>query len=248
MNRNKRLNDFANRSFRDVADQDYIAARLSYRAELREPFLWSSLQAFEKYLKAILLYNRVSSKGVGHNLVEALKRVESITKIKFAIPTEVRDFLLYLNDYGTNRYMEYSTHLCDHALMKLDGSIWYVRRYCFYMQDSYTTDTGELINNLPANILKAITKEHERVPHKYKIEGGLLEQILAKHSEAAQYLIYHNAYYWLTAKKKIKNYKSIILCTSATLSMYPEAFNELDSLVQLSKMVRDHYKKLNILP
>ena len=34
-----KLNDFAKRSFRDVADQDYIAARMSYRANLREPFL-----------------------------------------------------------------------------------------------------------------------------------------------------------------------------------------------------------------
>ena len=70
------LNDFAKRSFRDVADQDYIAARMSYRANLREPFLWSSLQALEKYFKAILLFNRESSKGVSHKLDEALKRVD----------------------------------------------------------------------------------------------------------------------------------------------------------------------------
>lgn len=43
------LNDFASKSFRNTADQDYIAARMSYRAGLLEPFLWSSFHAIEKY-------------------------------------------------------------------------------------------------------------------------------------------------------------------------------------------------------
>ncbi|MCA1796649.1 MAG: HEPN domain-containing protein [Geobacteraceae bacterium] len=58
------INDFATRSFRDVADQDYIAARLSYRHGLYPQFHWQSLQALEKYLKAILLYNREQAHGV----------------------------------------------------------------------------------------------------------------------------------------------------------------------------------------
>lgn len=53
------LNNFATRSFRDVADQDYVLARIAYRSELYAQFLWSGLQAIEKYLKAILLYNRI---------------------------------------------------------------------------------------------------------------------------------------------------------------------------------------------
>jgi len=60
------INDFANRSFRDHADQDYIMARIAYRKEFDQQFRWCSLQALEKYLKAILLYNRVSAKGIGH--------------------------------------------------------------------------------------------------------------------------------------------------------------------------------------
>lgn len=64
------MNDFATRSFRDIADQDYIAARLSYRYGLYSQFHWQSLQAIEKYLKAILLYNRTD---INHNLECALK-------------------------------------------------------------------------------------------------------------------------------------------------------------------------------
>lgn len=75
------INDFANRSFRDFADQDYIMARIAYRKEFDQQFLWCSLQAIEKYLKAILIYNRVSTKGVSHNLVKALSRVKNIPEL-----------------------------------------------------------------------------------------------------------------------------------------------------------------------
>lgn len=42
------LNDFATRCFRDVADGDYIAARLAWRAKLFPQFLSSAQQAPEK--------------------------------------------------------------------------------------------------------------------------------------------------------------------------------------------------------
>lgn len=47
------LNEYAVWSLRYTADQDYISARMSYRVDLLEPFLWSSLHAIEKYFKAI---------------------------------------------------------------------------------------------------------------------------------------------------------------------------------------------------
>jgi hypothetical protein len=37
-------------ALRDVADEDYIAARALYRIRLDRQFLWSALQAIEKYL------------------------------------------------------------------------------------------------------------------------------------------------------------------------------------------------------
>lgn len=47
------IDSFADRSFRDIADKDYIAGRLSYMNGLDTQFLWQSLQAIEKYFKAI---------------------------------------------------------------------------------------------------------------------------------------------------------------------------------------------------
>lgn len=44
--KDRELNHFAIRSFRDVADADYIAARLAYRGQLPVQFLWA--RAFSK--------------------------------------------------------------------------------------------------------------------------------------------------------------------------------------------------------
>jgi len=58
------LNTYAHECLMRMADQDYLAARICYRHNLIDQFLWSALQAVEKYLKAILLYNRASAKGL----------------------------------------------------------------------------------------------------------------------------------------------------------------------------------------
>ena len=75
----RRINDFAIRAFRDVADRDYLAARLACRADLIPQFLWSAQQAIEKYLKCILLLNRIQAKNVRHDINEALKLLEKLT-------------------------------------------------------------------------------------------------------------------------------------------------------------------------
>lgn len=67
----RHINSFATQSFRDQADRDYIVSRLACRYELFPQFLWSAHQAIEKYLKAILVYNRVKAKNVGHDLAFA---------------------------------------------------------------------------------------------------------------------------------------------------------------------------------
>ncbi|MBD5749812.1 HEPN domain-containing protein, partial [Citrobacter freundii] len=49
------LNNAAKRSFRDMADQDYLTARVCFKNNLPFQFLWMSQQAIEKYIKCILL-------------------------------------------------------------------------------------------------------------------------------------------------------------------------------------------------
>ena len=100
MNVDALLNDFALRCFRDSADQDYIAARMSYRAALIPQFHWSGLQAVEKYLKAILLLNRIEATSVNHDLNRALERAK---KLPFEIKLShlATEFIQHLDTFGT---------------------------------------------------------------------------------------------------------------------------------------------------
>jgi hypothetical protein len=116
--------------FRDVADKDYIAARLLFRHDLELQFLWSALQAVEKYLKAILLYNGRNARGLGHSLTRAFDRVCSIDDVPFQFPTELRAFLQHLENFGQNRYLVMPHYVRGDELLQLDRAVWHIRRYC----------------------------------------------------------------------------------------------------------------------
>src|SRR5215468_6849430 len=86
------VNDFALRSFRDMADGDYIAARMACRAALLPQFLWASQQAVEKYLKCILLLNRIDAREAYHDLGKALDRIDASGKLSLDLTRGTKEF------------------------------------------------------------------------------------------------------------------------------------------------------------
>ena len=68
------LDSFAIRTFRDMADGDYIMARSAYKNRLVPQFLTASHQAIEKYIKCILLLNRIKSRHINHSLARGLQK------------------------------------------------------------------------------------------------------------------------------------------------------------------------------
>jgi hypothetical protein len=124
------LNDFAIRCFRDTGDEDYICARMAFRAALVSPSLWSSQQAVEKYLKCILLLNRIKAPKVFHNLGKALGAIEASAKFALDLTTPTRKFIEYLDDCARFRYREISTVASGQNLVVLDRTVWELRRYC----------------------------------------------------------------------------------------------------------------------
>jgi hypothetical protein len=73
-----------------MADRGYVVARMAYRMRLPSQFMWSALQAIEKYLKCILVLNRVSSRSLGHDLGKALARAETRLPFKIALSGKSR--------------------------------------------------------------------------------------------------------------------------------------------------------------
>jgi HEPN domain-containing protein len=242
-NKEAYINDFVTRSFRDVADKDYIAARISHRYGLDQQFLWFAEQALEKYLKAILLYNRTCTKNLNHRLSDACKAVLAISDIPFDFPEDVTAFVDYLNTQGPNRYFEHPYYLMGEECLKLDRSVWHIRRYCYQMRHSIKKLDGTIVNLLPFEIKKVQHEFTLKKPHKYTLIGGYLETVLKDKSSTLQkQLVWKNFYYGTYKKKVIKNYTRRMTSAKPTHFLHPDAFEELDKLVRFSPVVRRHFK------
>ncbi len=226
------LNDFAIESFRKTADQDYIAARMSYKAGLVEPFLWSALHAIEKYLKAILLFNSVSAKKGGHDIEELLCRVKKIKNVDLGLPKNVENFIKYLNQYGENRYFEGCALLEQYALDNLDETIWYIRRCCHY--DSYP--------HLP----KIPPAQQVQNPKRCDM-SGFLEEVIKKELPAYPYLIWNNWFYGKEGqgldRETIRNTQTKCSESHSCLDFWGQQYFEiLNKYVCFSANTKTYYK------
>ena len=178
MNSEWLIDEFAIRSFRDRADEDYISARMSLRAALPTAFLWSSLQAVEKYLKCILLLNRIPCKDARHNLVSALNTVKDSGKTRLDLTPVTIDLINYLNEFGSFRYLEVSNVASGTSLTALDRTVWELRRFC-------SKDDGPT----------KLTLRHGVIPPKFRLESGYLEAIIDNiDNPAREPLLWQNAF------------------------------------------------------
>jgi len=124
------LNDFAIRSFRDIGDNDYVSARMAYRGQLISQFLWSGLQAIEKYLKCILLLNRIPANKMRHDLAAGLNLIKNKAPFELRLCETSRELIKHFDTYGRFRYLETPFHVKDVEIIKLDLAVWEIRRYC----------------------------------------------------------------------------------------------------------------------
>lgn len=233
--------DFIDRSFRDMADKDYIAARILYRANLGPQFLWSAQQAMEKYLKGVLLYSNVSTRELGHDLEKALEVLGQITDIPFDIPDDVRQFVRRLNEEGTNRYFEYPAAALGEELLQLDRAVWCIRRYCYWMRGTTGPATAP-VERLPLEIARVHAFQKKDV-HKFRITGGYLEKILGTpKARLREHLVWKNFYYGSYKKRHIKRVTMQAWSANPTYYIRPEIFDDLARLVRFSKPVEDYFR------
>ena len=236
------INDFATRSFRDTGDGDYIAARLAYRAGLMPQFLWSSLQAIEKYLKCVLILNRVRAPR-GHNLAEILQVFEKNKKFDMRFTEGTRKFLVYLDTYGRHRYFETPYYTKGYELISLDRAVWDVRRYARSMDYGIKTFEGNDVNLLPYEI-EANESAEKRPPHRFTIIGGRLESIIANRDHPSREpLMWQNAFFGRKHRKTI-TLPSWSESGNSPLTLHPEILDDILKYVWLPKDVIVAYKTL----
>ena len=240
MNTNALLNDFAIRSFRDTADQDYIVARMSYRAKLIPQFHWSSLQAVEKYLKCILLLNRIKACKVRHDLDKTLKHCNDLP-FNLALGASTKCFIKHLDTFGRFRYLEGSFHVYGPKLLELDESIWEIRRYCQLINYTISTKEGRTKDMLPLELRK-IANSKKRPSHKLRIQGGVIEKILDdKEHPARKPLIWQNFCFGGSTRRKVRvpiHFEAV----NAPLTLHPDLLDEICKYVFLPNEVVRAYK------
>lgn len=234
--------DFIRRSFRDIADKDYLAARILYRCDLGPQFLWAALQAVEKYIKAILLFNRIPAKGLSHDVKAGLDRLAEIRDIPFDIPPDVKRFVAYLSKQGPNRYFEFPAFAHGDELLLLDCTVWHLRRYCGWLRATLKTKNG-IVDLFPRELarIQAATSN----PHKFRIHRGFLEDVLQnRRSRLREHLVWKNFYYGARRKHVIKRFTKHAWSANPAHFLSPAIFTELSSLVDFSKSVRKAFRSV----
>lgn len=221
------VNDFATRSFLNSGDQDYIAARLSYRAKLAYPCLWQSQQTIEKYLKCILLLHRIPAKNVRHSLHAALDSIERSGVLSLGLTPATMDLINRLVEVGEFRYLEVSYTAFSNDIIRLDRAVWELRRFC----------------TLDPEPRKLSLKRGEVAP-KYELADGLLESIYRDTDHPAREgLIWNNAFIGRRNRRYLQM-RGWIQTVNAPLYMHPEILDEVLGYVflpgQLVKAWRRH--------
>lgn len=230
--------------FFDVADNDYLSARILFRNELIQQAYWFSQQSVEKYLKTILLYNENSILKIGHNLELALNLVDHLPNLKVELPDDVREGIIELNRQGTNRYYEYPYSFSNITYFNLDKIVWHLRRYC--IPNNIIIPVGDTKVNYQDFMIKiAHNEKYKKKPSKYKLSSlGVLEKILDdKKSIKRKHLVWKNQFYGETQKSKIKNVKYIQSFGNPPHFMDSSDFEELSKYIPFSKEVLKYFGK-----
>lgn len=237
-------NSFIYRSFRDVADCDYIAARASHRLKLFDQFLWSALQAVEKYLKTIVLIHDGNTKDLSHDLPEGLTRVESIPDIDWDFDDKIRGFLDYLTIYGGDRYFTHPRGIQGEELLQLDYVVWKIRRYCQDLQWLKKQQEEKGGDRYDKYIQWLQSSECLRKANKLRLfNKGHLEKVLHtnKFPKQREQLVYKNFFYGSYKKHKIK-FQFTATGANPAHFLFPEIYPWIKQRVKMSPEVKRHFE------
>lgn len=212
------LDDFAIRSFRNIADGDYVAARMACRSQLAVQYLSASQQAIEKYLKCILLLRRIPATKVLHDLSAGLNAINNSGKLALGLTQPTEEFIAYLDRLGKFRYLEVSHHAFGHGLYSLDRAVWEVRRFCTLAPEP-----------------SLMVLREGQPPPKVALSGGELESIIENVSHPARAaLLWQNGFFGRRVRKKVK-IRNWLKASNAPLYLNPQILDDVINYVHLPK-------------
>ena len=238
------INNFALRSFRETADKDYITARMAYRGRLIQPYRWSALHCLEKYVKGILLLNRVPAKNLKHRVLQGIEILKQHGKFELDISDTTTDFIKKLEDNGANdRYYLASYSIEPFDVTQLDRAVWELRRYCKPLGYGSTALSGKTMNLLTKE-LDRIHEEKELHEKGTCISGGFLETVVeTKDHPAREALIWNNLYFGLSRRKAVRM-KPDWEAGNSPLLLHPEILDEIEKYVTIPKDIAQAVRQI----
>ena len=232
------INDFAIRSFRETADKDYIAARMAYRAKLIQPFLWSALHCMEKYIKGILVLNRVEAHR-GHSVLPGIERMKRHGKFELDLTADTVEFIKKLEEYGAEyRYYEVSYHIQPYDIIRFDRAVWELRRYCQPLDYDIVDLNGDTVNFLEYELGRIHSAKAKKEKGTCIMEGILETIIKNKDHPAREALIWNNLFFGPSRRKGVRMQASWESGNSPFF-LYPEIIDEVVKYVYIPKAIAE---------
>lgn len=242
MNLKFALDDFALRCFRDTADADYLMARAAFRYQLVPQALWASMQVVEKYLKCILLLNRVEATKVGHALSKGLKVLVNSKKIDLNLSSASQEFIDHIDRFGECRYLEKSVVTYGGQVVDLDRSVWELRRFCAPEEYGQVGDRGSADGSKKVR-LRELSLREGFIPERYRLRNGFLEKIIddEKHPGRAM-LVWQNGFWGKRLRRSVRP-RSRFHAVNSPLFNHPEIIQEVQKYVHIPKDLAQAYEK-----
>lgn len=233
------VNDFALRSFRETADKDYITARMAYRARLIQPYRWSALHCLEKYVKCILLLNRVNAKNLRHTAIPGIERMKLHGKFELDLSAETLKFIKHLEEDGAeDRYYLISYDVEPFDIIRLDHAVWEIRRYCQPLDKFVVNTDGSEVNSL----VHELDRIHRAKVMREKgtcISGGTLEKIVENRDHPARgALIWNNLHFGSSRRSGVKM-RPDWEAGNAPFFLHPEIIDEVAKYVNIPKDIAE---------
>lgn len=233
-------NMFAKQCFLDIADYDYIGARILFRNECWDQFLHLAHQSLEKYLKTILLFNNFDTRSGGHDLEKLLKDVDKIELV--SLERETKNFIKEINGVRFVRYLSAPISGKRDYLIKLDKAVWDIRLFCGRHDPRFI---AEAIKN--KDKLLKITLNGFSI-----VFSGRLEKILknnrGKFTTLRDNLVWKNFKYGSRIKKSIKfslgSWSKNPYFFLGTNAWKREVFEMLSKHVSFEREVKNYFNNL----
>ncbi|WP_175016873.1 hypothetical protein [Massilia sp. YMA4] len=216
---------------------DYIAARLAIRSGLPGPFLWSASQAVEKYLKCILMLNRVRTNDLGHDLNAALQLINESLPFRITLAPREREVFDHLAQWNGDRYLLTSFSLESYELILFDALVWKLRLYCQALDKRHYADdpSAETLRQRVAEVEAIISGSSKIAGH---IPFGALEAILANkrhHAHAA--LVTQNGFFTLKERRTVR-YRVGWQAVNSPLWLNPELAEVVQQWMKIPRDIR----------